>query len=255
MNAVRLGSWVTFKLCSNINLSMRDLDFSYPDEALLTGNQRTFYPLSEISTEGNYKIPESGIINNGISNTTSYRYNFSQSDIPYFKNNFQTRIAFSDIAVNDAFKNGYRVFQASHYKDYPSTYGGLMKLVEVGDDLLAVFEHAVALIPVNERVVAGSANGENVYINSRQVLPETMVVLSSDYGTQWPDSVIKTTPPPIFADKTLYSTPSIKTFFSEENLSISSVKGLTLSSPLMPCGLAISPILKRVSIIIFSLNA
>jgi hypothetical protein len=58
------------------------------------------------STEGNYKIHESGIINNGISNTTSYRYNFYQSDIPYFKNNFQTRIAFSDIEVNDAFKNG-----------------------------------------------------------------------------------------------------------------------------------------------------
>ena len=192
LNAVRLGSWITFKLCSNINLSMRDLDFSYPDEALLTGNQRTFYPLSEISTEGNYKIPESGIINTGISNTVSQRYNFSQSDIPYIKNTFQTRIAFSDIAVNDAFKNGYRVFQASHFQDYPSTYGGLMKLVEVGDDLLAVFEHAVALIPVNERVVAGGGNGENVYINSRQVLPDTMVVLSSSYGTQWPESVIKT---------------------------------------------------------------
>ena len=67
-----------------------------------------------------------------------------------------------------------------------------MKLVEVGDDLLAVFEHAVALIPVNERVVAGGGNGENVYINSRQVLPDTMVVLSSSYGTQWPESVIKT---------------------------------------------------------------
>lgn len=192
LNAVRLGSWITFKLCSNINLSMRDLDFSYPDEALLTGNQRTFYPLSEISTEGNYKIPESGIINTGISNTVSQRYNFTQSDVPYIKNSFQTRIAFSDISVNDAFKNGYRVFQASHFRDYPSTYGGLMKLVEVGDDLLAVFEHGVAIIPVNERVVAGEGQGGNVYINSRQVLPETMTVLSSSFGTQWPDSVIKT---------------------------------------------------------------
>jgi hypothetical protein len=38
LNAVRLGSWITFKLCSSINLAMRDLDFSYPDEALLTGH-------------------------------------------------------------------------------------------------------------------------------------------------------------------------------------------------------------------------
>lgn len=192
LNAVRLGSWITCKVCSNINLSMRDIDLSYPDEALLTGIQRTFYPLSEISTEGNYKIPEAAVINNGISNTTSQRYNFSQSDVPYFKNSFQTRIAFSDLAVNDAFKNGYRVFQASHYKDFPSTYGGLMKLMEAGDNLIAVFEHAVALLPINERVVAGNGTGENVYINSREVLPDTMVVLSSTYGTQWPDSVIKT---------------------------------------------------------------
>lgn len=192
LNAVQLGSWITFKLCSSINLSMRDLDFSYPDEALLTGHQRTFYPLSEMSTEGNYKIPESGIINSGISSTVSSRYNFTQSEVPYIKNNFQTRIAFSDIAVNDAFKNGYRVFQASHFKDYPITYGGLMKLVEVGDDLLAVFEHGVALIAVNERVVAGEGNAGNVYINSREVLSDKMIPLSSSFGTQWPDSVIKT---------------------------------------------------------------
>jgi hypothetical protein len=67
-----------------------------------------------------------------------------------------------------------------------------MRLIEAGDNLVAVFEHAVALLPINERVVAGNGTGDNVYINSREVLPDTMVVLSSTYGTQWPDSIIKT---------------------------------------------------------------
>ena len=192
LNAVRLGSWITIKIRSNVNLSMRDVDFSYPDEALLTGQQRTFYPLTELSTDGNYKIPESTIINNGISNTLSQRYNFTQLELPYYKDTFQTRIAFSDLTVSDAFKNGFRTFQASHYRDYPSTYGGLMKLVTIGDDLLAVFEHGTAIVPVNERITAGEGSGGNVYINQQQVLPETLKMISTDFGTQWPESVLKT---------------------------------------------------------------
>lgn len=192
LNAVRLGSWVTFKLCSNINLSMRDADYSYTEEELLTGNPRTFYPLSEISTDGNYKIPEASIINTGVSNTLSSRYNFTQDNIPYIKNVFQTRIAFSDVSITDAFRNGFRTFQASHYQDYPTTYGGLIKLIEVGDDLLAVFEHAVAKIPVKERTLTGQGDGGNVYINSQKVLPDTMLLLSDSIGSQWSESVLKT---------------------------------------------------------------
>ena len=58
----------------------------------------------------------------------------------------------SNLNITDAYKNGFRVFQAKNYRDYPKTYGSITKLVEVSGNILCVFEHGIALIPVNERV-------------------------------------------------------------------------------------------------------
>mgnify|MGYP003186119029 FL=1 len=192
VNAIQLGSWVTFKVCASSNLSLRDVDKSYPTEEGLYGTARTFYPLSEMSVDGAFKLPESSVINGGYGITTSERLNFRAPDVPYIKNVYQTRILYSDVAVTDSFKNGYRVFQLTHYRDYPSTYGGIMKLVELFGNILCIFEHGIALIPVNERAVAGEGSGGNVFINTSNVLPENPKMLSDTYGTQWPESVVQT---------------------------------------------------------------
>lgn len=192
VNAIPLGNWITFKVYSSSNLSMRNWDDSFVSEVGLTGKPRGFFPLQDMSIEGNNKIPESFVLNPGIDSTTSDRWNFELPDVPYIKNEFQTRISYSDITTTDAFKNGFRVFQLNHYRDYPKTYGGLMKLVELFGNLLCVFEHGVALIPVNERAVAGKGSGGDVFINTSNVLPENPKMLSDMYGTQWAESVIKT---------------------------------------------------------------
>lgn len=192
VNAIQLGSWITFKVCSSYNLSIRSLDPSYPTEEGLTGLKRGFYPLQELSPAGAIKIPESSVINGGYSSTTSEKQAFTLPDVPYIKNRFDTRIMYSDISVGDAFKNGFRVFQMTHYRDYPRTYGGIMKMIELFGNILCIFEHGIALIPVNERAVAGEGSGGNVFINTSNVLPENPKMLSDTYGTQWPESVVQT---------------------------------------------------------------
>ena len=89
-------------------------------------------------------------------------------------------------------KNGYRVFKELNYRDYTKAYGGIIKLIDLKSSLLVVFEHAVALIAVNERILAGEGAGGSVYINNKKVLPETPIILSDIFGSQWADSVIKT---------------------------------------------------------------
>ena len=42
INAVGLGHWVTYKICSNINLAMRDVDLSNPTEEATHGMKRSF---------------------------------------------------------------------------------------------------------------------------------------------------------------------------------------------------------------------
>lgn len=192
VNAVQIGSWITLKVQSTYNLNIRSLDESIPDEKALMGSSRTFYPLTACSVDGEFKMPESFVINDGFGKNTGAKYYFTLPDVPYIKNKFDNRIAYSDIAVNDAFKNGYRVFQFTHYRDYPRVYGGLMKLVELEGNLIAVWEHGVGVIPVNERAVAGEGTGGTVFINTSNVLPENPKILSSMFGSQWPDSVIKT---------------------------------------------------------------
>lgn len=192
VNAIQMGMWVTFTVRSTNNLCIRAIDESNTDEQGMFGNYRTFYPYGPMSAEGAYKIPEALCVNKGFSKSVSERVNFEVPDVPAIKNDFTNRIAYSDIHVNDAFKNGYRVFKGTHYRDYPKTYGSITKLIELQGNLVCVFEHGVALIPVNERAVAGEGSGGNIYINTSNVLPENPKIISDTFGSQWRDSVIKT---------------------------------------------------------------
>lgn len=193
VNAVDIGHWVTVKVCSSINLSLRSLDLTYPSEKGLYGRCRGFYPLQAMSATGESKIPESFVSNAGISNTLSDKYEFETVDVPAIKNKFHTRIMYSDVNVNDAFKNGYRTFRNEKYQDYPTTYGAITKLISLSSYLICVFEHGVALIPVNERALLSGADGGNVFINTANVLPENPKMLSDVFGSQWSESVLKTT--------------------------------------------------------------
>ena len=192
VNAIKIGHWVTVKVKSNVNLSMRSIDSSYSSESSISGKPRGFYPLQGMSVTGESKIPESFVINGGLNSTTSDKYYFEMPNVPAIKNQFNVRIMYSDININDSFKNGYRVFRLTHYRDYPLTYGSITKLVEWFGNIICVFEHGVALIPVNERAVAGEGAGGNVFINTSNVLPENPKMLSDTFGTQWSESVIKT---------------------------------------------------------------
>lgn len=192
LNAVPIGTWITFTCLSNVNLAMRDIDMSIPGEASLFNKPRGFYPLQPMSKYSSNKQPESSVMNGAINVTLSKRHNFLQPDVPWIKNRFDTRIMYSDIAITDAFKNGYRVFQGTSYRDYPKTYGSIVCLKELNGDLIAVMEHGILRIPVNERAVAAQGSGGNVYINTSNVLPENPLVLSDSLGSLWQDSVIKT---------------------------------------------------------------
>lgn len=192
VNAVKLGMWITIPVVSSMNLNIRSLDESYPDEIGSFGHPRGFYPYTGLLPDGSYKTPEALCFNKGYSKSVSERYNMEAPDVPAIKNDFTNRISYSDIHVTDAFRNGFRVFQTTHYRDYPKTYGQIIKLIELSGNLICVFEHGVARIPVNERAVAAEGAGGLAYINTSNVLPENPYIISDSIGSQWKDSVIKT---------------------------------------------------------------
>ena len=192
VNAIKIGMWVTFQLVSSSNLNIRAIDESNTDETALTGHPRTYYPYSGMSADGTYKTPEALCFNKGFNKSLSERYNFEQPDVPAIKNDFTNRISYSNIHINDAYENGFRTFKETHYRDYPKTYGQITKIIEMSGNILCVFEHGVALIPVNERNLVSEGSGGSVYINTKNVLPENPRIISDTYGSQWKDSIIKT---------------------------------------------------------------
>lgn len=190
VNAVGLGHWVTFKICSNVNLALRDEDSTNVAEEALFNRKRGFYPYS--SADVNNKLPDSSLINAGISNTVGKRFYFEIPEVPFIKTFFTTRIYNSNIIVDSIFQDGSRVFKSTDFQDYTMDHGQLTKLIEWKGTLLAVMEHGILLIPVNERAMMTNSQGENVYINTDNVLPKNPRVLSNMYGSIWSESVIKT---------------------------------------------------------------
>lgn len=191
VNAVQLGMWVTFKVRSSNNLNIRTLDGSNVSETAMSGHERGYYPYHPMDVSGSYKIPDASVYNSGFAKSLSDKWNFEVPDVPHIKNWFGTRVMYSDIHINDAYKNGFRVFQGTNYRDYTREYGVITKIVPFESSLLVVFEHGVALLPVNERAVAGQGAGGNVYINTSNVLPENPKIISDTFGSQWPESVLK----------------------------------------------------------------
>ena len=180
INAVQLGMWLTFNLRSSYNLNIRTIDKSHIDEYIMCGNYRSFYPNYGQLAHGSQKIPDSEQYNKGFSKSVSEKYYFEVPNVPYIKQEFQNRIIFSDIHINDAYKNGFRVIRTMNHKDFPMTYGSITKLIELKNALLIIFEHGIGLVTINN-------NSEH----SSQILSD-LNIISDVYGSQWKDSILKT---------------------------------------------------------------
>ena len=192
INSVGLGHWVTFRILSNHNLCMRDIDQMETKERVIFNKPRSFFPLEQLSLSSQNKIAESNKINGACNKVLSERLNFIGMLTPYDKQQFDTRIMFSDLTTSDAYKNGFRVFTGLNYKDYPKTYGALTAIREFGGNIIAVMEHGVLLIPVNERSLSGAGAGGATFINTSITLPDNPMVISPNFGSSWEESVITT---------------------------------------------------------------
>ena len=192
VNTCTIASWITWKCFSNYNLGLRSLDPTNVEEMALMGNSRSFYPITGASTSVANKIEESWKLNDGYSSTLSQKRFLPIQDVPYTRDIFDTRIMFSNVQQDDAFQNAYRIFQGLSYKDMDRQYGGLVKLVTWGTSLLAIFEHGITIIPVNEKALLSTTTGQSIHMYGAEVLQNQMTIISQDYGSIWQESIVRT---------------------------------------------------------------
>lgn len=149
----------------------------------LMGNPRSFYPLSGLLTAPSGKIEESWLLNAGYSVALPFKKYFTAPDVPYVKDIFDNRIMFSDVQINDDFKNAYRIFQGLAYKDIERQYGAIVKLIPLGVNLFCVFEHGCAIIPINEKALISTNTGQAIHMYGAGVLQNQVTPISQDYGS------------------------------------------------------------------------
>lgn len=105
-------------------------------------------------------------------------------DSEHFVNRHYTnRIAFSNVSIYNAIKNNYRIFQGLSYQDIESQYGNIIKLLPFKSDLFCVFEHGLAIIPINEKALLSTTTGQSIHIYGAGVLQSQVSLISPDYGS------------------------------------------------------------------------
>ena len=190
--AVQLGHFATIKVCSNFNLALRSTDPYMPTEVGMTGHKRSFYPYTSLSSLGSYKIPESFLINSGLNKTIDEKYNIECPDVPAIKNDFSTRVLYSDISVQNSFTNGYRIFRDQHYQDYSTAHGELVSLLEKAGDIFCTFEHATGYLQIQATQLTADQKNATVFLTTANVLPSTPYFMNNEFGSQWQESIVKT---------------------------------------------------------------
>lgn len=189
INAVQIGQWITFPICSSSNICLRDVDSTNTTEEAMFSKKRSFFPLEAKSSAN--KLADSHVMNGACSVTVPFKPNLLIPDVPFFRQEFNNRVYYSDFDDTNRVRNAYRVFKETNYKDYPKMYGSITKLIELNKQLICVCEHGVLILPVHERIQSGNGQGE-IYINQKNVLPEFPIVITDSFGSMWKDSVIST---------------------------------------------------------------
>ena len=183
VNAVALGEWITFPICSSKNLALRDVDYSNATEQASFNRKRSFYPLSP--KDAHCPLRDSNVINQATAISLPHKQYFAMPDVPFIKQEYFTRIINSLRDSASSITNEFKVMLENAYRDYTKIYGSITKILPLGSNMLVVFQHGLGVLAISEAMSQAK--------DASQYLPvELNMVLSQDFGSMWKDSVIKT---------------------------------------------------------------
>lgn len=177
LNAVGLGQWVTFPICSNLNIAMRDIDFKQATEEAIFNEKRAFFPYKQKNKFS--KLPDSYCINQALKNTVPVQQYFHLPEWTYFKQEYFNRIYYSLMDNAGTNANEWKQLLSTNYIDYPKDYGVITKIIDNGNNVYIIFEHGIGSIQANVKESGGVGLGP-------------LQIIDSTYGSMWKDSIIVT---------------------------------------------------------------
>lgn len=186
------GQLVSWWQESKYNLALRQPKLFDESE----GEDRSFFPYN---SRGNfleyrsYRYPETVAHSQGYSELKLPKSFFpSPSLAPHLENYFFPRIMHSEKHIPNAFRNGYRSFLPSNFKDYDSSLGQITGMFNLRGNLLVIFQHGMGMTAVEQRILTGADAAGGVFAMPSEILPSTLSYISREIGSQSHLSLVQT---------------------------------------------------------------
>ena len=141
------------------------------------------FPFTQSRLDNGF-VQMSEAINPGFLKTISkVPYTSLDFNAPFIKVEFDTRVYYSDIHLQNNFKNAYKVFGLASYKDYTKHLGPITKVVNIKNTLFLIQQTGISVIPVNERITEAESATGSIYLAQSDILSQYVVAYSEVYGT------------------------------------------------------------------------
>ena len=158
--------------------------------------ERSFFPYEsrgDFFRYRSHRYPETISHSQGYSELERPKSFFpSPSLAPEIENYFFPRIAHSERHIPNAFRNGYRSFLPTNYKDYDSSLGQITGMFNLRGNLLVIFQHGIGITAIEQRVLAGGDVAGGVFVTPSDILPSTLTYMSREIGSQSNLSLVQT---------------------------------------------------------------
>jgi hypothetical protein len=148
-------------------------------------------------TEGQAKIPFPYLYSRGYTQSSDQKALVPFSETEQVVTDYRARVLYSDQKVYNSDIQGFDVFRVSNFTDLDESHYSLTKLTLDGDNLIALQEQGVAVIPVDASILSTT---DGATISVRSGTTDLPVYISRLYGTQHLKSVVKNSDAVFFVD-------------------------------------------------------
>lgn len=184
-----VGQILEIAAYSNINADIRSKELLSPEDSLIHGGDRDFYPNKQYMFDD--KRPDSTAYNHGYTGDENLiSYSRIEENSPSFNTEFPNRILLSEKNRAQGFFNAFRDLKGFNYRDYGVELGPIIKLVAIRSVLLSIHPTGVLAIGVDDRTLI--AEGSDVFVNTAQALSPTSKSISNMYGAIHAEAVVNT---------------------------------------------------------------
>lgn len=186
-----IGTIIGLVSMTNSNTLMRSVERVSAEDTAVAGGDRKFYPLASAERLREDARPDSEAYNHGYTGDPGVMPYFSiDGSDPTTVTEFPNRVIASPQNTTQQFFNSFKDIRGFNFRDYGVDVGPIYKIVGIDGMALLVHYGGVLAIGIDERTLLGE--GKDVVVDSAQALSPKALYISSEFGTQHTESVVRT---------------------------------------------------------------